>query len=169
MTSDSGSVTLRLKEFLPWVTLGIILGVLLLLVAAGIGFFTRAAAPAAGQSLPVLTVVPLPSNTPVTPSPSPSTTPDWTPTPVPPPQLEGTFALGDLVSIFGTGGDGLRLRNQPGLVSSIAFLGVESEVFEVRNGPNEADGYEWWYLVNPYNSEKSGWVVANYLRRADSP
>ena len=112
----------RLKEFLPWVALGFFLGVLLLIVAAGIGFFTRRAAPAAGPSLPVLTVVAIPSATPVTP-----------------------------------------------LESSIAFLGVESEVFELGNGPNEVDGYEWWYLVNPYNPEKSGWAVANYLRRADSP
>lgn len=168
MARDTGRAA-RLAEFLPWVALGLFLGVLLLVIAAGIGLFTRSSNPAAGGPQPALTVVALPSATPVTPSPSPSPTPDWTATPVPPPKLEGSFAIGDLVSIFGTGGDGLRLRNQPGLGSSIAFLGVESEVFEVGNGPTESDGYEWWYLVNPYNPEKSGWAVANYLRQADSP
>jgi hypothetical protein len=166
MTDNTGSA-LRFKAILPWAALGLVLGILLLVFGAGIGLFTRGSPSV--QLEPVMTIIPLPSATPITPSPSPSPTPDWTATPVPPPQLEGTFAIGDLVSIFGTGGDGLRLRNQPGLGSSIAFLGVESEVFEVKSGPNESDGYEWWYLVNPYNEEKAGWAVANYLRRADSP
>lgn len=160
---------LRLKEYLPWVALGLFLGILLLTAAAGVGLFTRQSGVASGQATPVLTIVPLPSATPVPPTPMPSATPDITATPVPPPQLQGTFLPGDLVTIFGTAGDGLRLRNQPGLDSTIAFLGVENEVFEVSNGPNEQDGYEWWYLVNPYNPEKAGWAVGNYLRRTDAP
>ena len=160
---------LRFKEFLPWVALGLFLGILLLAAGAGVGFLTRQSSAVGGQATPILTIVPLPSATQVPPSPMPSATADVTATPIPPPQLEGTFLPGDLVTIFGTAGDGLRLRNQPGLDSTIAFLGVENEVFEVSSGPNEQDGYEWWYLVNPYNPEKSGWAVGNYLRRTDSP
>ena len=161
--------TLRFKEFLPWVALGLFMGILLLVVGAGVGLFTRQSGATGGQATPALTIVPLPSATEVPPTPMPSVTPDITATPVPPPQLGGTFQPGDLVTIFGTGGDGLRLRNQPGLDSTIAFLGVENEVFEVSSGPNPQDGYEWWYLVNPYNPEKAGWAVGNYLRRTDSP
>ncbi len=160
---------LRLKELLPWLAAGLFLGILLLVVAAGVGIFTRQHGASEGQATPFITIVPLPSATPVPPTPMPSATPDITATPVPPPQVEGTFMQGDLVTIFGTAGDGLRLRNQPGLNSTIAFLGVENEVFEVSNGPNEQDGYEWWYLVNPYNPEKAGWAVGNYLRRTDAP
>jgi hypothetical protein len=72
-----------------------------------------------------------------------------------------------LVEVSGTEGDGLRLRDNPSLGAKIAFLGLENEVFEVRGGPRQNDGYEWWYLSNPYNSEKEGWAVANYLREAD--
>ena len=148
---------------------GILLGLVLLIVLTAIGVISRNQEGTLLQLQPEITIVPLPSPTPTKRQPTSTPTPDWTPTPVPPPQIEGSYVNGDLVQIFGTGGDGLRLRNQPGLNSTIAFLGVENEVFEVRNGPREADGYEWWYLVNPYSSDKAGWAVGNYLRQVESP
>lgn len=89
--------------------------------------------------------------------------------PTTPPLPQETFQVGQLVEVFGTGGDSLRLRTQPGLSSTIGFLIVEHEVFEVRGGPEEEDGYTWWYLVNPYDPTKSGWAVANYLRAIENP
>jgi hypothetical protein len=168
MTNDPSLQRFK-KDYLLWVALGLLLGILLLAVVAGVGLFTRQSVVTGGQASPIITIVPLPTATQVPPTLMPSATADITPTRIPPPQLEGTFLPGDLVTIFGTAGDGLRLRNQPGLDSTIAFLGVENEVFEVSSGPNEQDGYEWWYLVNPYNPEKSGWAVGNYLRRTDTP
>jgi hypothetical protein len=78
------------------------------------------------------------------------------------------FGLEDLVEVYGTGGDGLRLRSGPNLDASINAMGMENEVFEVRNGPSQADNYTWWYLVNPYDDTKRGWGVETYLRRLGS-
>ncbi len=59
------------------------------------------------------------------------------------------------------------MRDNVGLDSKIVFVAVESEVFELRDGPVQKDGYEWWFLVNPYNLDKTGWAVSTYLRAID--
>ncbi len=43
------------------------------------------------------------------------------------------------------------------------LLGTEAEVFKVEDGPMEADGYTWWYLVGPFDPDRKGWGVADYL------
>jgi hypothetical protein len=73
------------------------------------------------------------------------------------------------VQISGTGGDGLRLRVEPGLKSEVRILGAEDEVFEVKDGPREADGFTWWYLVGPYDQTRRGWAVSNYLQVVQNP
>lgn len=78
----------------------------------------------------------------------------------PPP---GDISIGTTVQVSGTGGDGLRLRSTPGLNGEVLFLGYEGEVFQVLEGPQEVDGYTWWYLTAPYDEKVQGWVVANYL------
>ncbi len=77
---------------------------------------------------------------------------------------EGSFMVGELVEVRGTGGDGLRVRESPGIDGTMLFLGYENEVFVVQAGPVDRDGHTWWYLVNPYDSEKRGWAVADYLQ-----
>jgi hypothetical protein len=76
----------------------------------------------------------------------------------------GTILVGDLVEVFGTDGDGVRLRENPSLDGAINGLGMDSEVFQVSDGPVEAAGYLWWYLVNPYDTNRQGWAVAEFLR-----
>lgn len=78
------------------------------------------------------------------------------------------FSEGDLVEVFGTEGQGLSLRDAPGLSSVVEEYGLESEVFEIYGGPIDADGYTWWYLVNPYDKTKQGWGVGRYLRNISS-
>ncbi|WP_322793633.1 SH3 domain-containing protein [Bellilinea sp.] len=75
--------------------------------------------------------------------------------------------VGLFVQIFGTGGDGLRLRREPGTNTDILFLGYESEVFKVVDGPKEADGFTWWYLTAPYDEKRSGWAASRFLRVID--
>ena len=75
------------------------------------------------------------------------------------------YSIGELVEIHGTEGDGLRLRNAPSLDSTINILALENEVFEIRGGPEEVDGYIWWFLINPYDNTIQGWSVGNFLRR----
>lgn len=99
-----------------------------------------------------------------------TSTPLTTPTATPDPLLVGTptlpanaIAVGGYVQITGTDGDGLRLRSAPGLTSEQLFLGEDAEVFQVRDGPQEANGYIWWYLVAPYDEARAGWAAANFL------
>ena len=82
--------------------------------------------------------------------------------PKPSPQ-PGVIHPGALVKITGTGGDGLRLRVEPGLENEILFIGSESEVFRVQDGPAEIDDFIWWYLISPDNSDRQGWAVSDYL------
>lgn len=115
----------------------------------------------------VFTIIPASTSTPrfVTPSPaviSPTPLPTYTP-------LPGTIALNTYVQITGTEGDGLRLRVSPSLISDPLFLGFDSEVFLVADGPHQADGYTWWYLTAPYDQTRSGWAVVNYLSYVPSP
>jgi len=71
--------------------------------------------------------------------------------------------IGVYVQISGTGGDGLRMREAPGTKSKALFLGMESEVFKVDDGPKELDGYTWFHLVAPYDETRNGWAASNYL------
>ena len=79
--------------------------------------------------------------------------------------ISEVFEEGDLVEIYGTEGQGLSLRDAPGLSSVVGEYGLESEVFEIHGGPIDADGYTWWYLVNPYDNTKQGWGVGRFLRK----
>ncbi|MGD2058659.1 MAG: SH3 domain-containing protein [Anaerolineales bacterium] len=157
------------RHWLFWALGGALAGLILTIALLAAGFFTRRSTQTAVLAAPALTIVPLPSVTPTIFIPTATPEPTVTLTPVPPPKLEDGIAIGVLVEVSGTEGDGLRLREEPSLDAKIAFLGLENEVFEVREGPMNRDGYEWWYLSNPYNSEKEGWAVANYLRQADQP
>jgi hypothetical protein len=73
------------------------------------------------------------------------------------------------VQITGTGGAGLRLRNSPGVNSPPLFLGMDSEAFQVTDGPQTADGFTWFHLVAPYDKQRAGWAVSNYLSIIQQP
>jgi hypothetical protein len=102
----------------------------------------------------------------------PTSTPLALPTTQPTPTLKAELntpapnaqiKVGDFVQIAGTGGDGLRVRSGAGVQNPPLFLGMESEVFQVNEGPKEADGITWWYLVAPYDENRKGWAASNYL------
>ena len=108
--------------------------------------------------------------------PAPTSTPNTTPTVTPDPLIYGTptlapdeIGLGGYVQITGTDGEGLRLRSDPGLGGTPAFLGYDDEVFEVRDGPQVLDGYTWWYLVAPYDETRAGWAASYFLGAIPSP
>lgn len=82
---------------------------------------------------------------------------------------EGMISVGAYVQITGTGTDGLRLRESPGLDGKVKFIGIEAEVFLVQDGPREADGYTWWFLTAPYDDTVQGWAVSNYLSVIQNP
>lgn len=110
----------------------------------------------------------VPTQTPIAPVP----TPTLIPTPsssqaVPPPS--GDIAIGNYVQVSGTGGDGLRLHKEAGVSSAVNYIAIEAEVFLVKDGPVNADGYIWWLLQDPYTENAAGWGVGNYLLIVQNP
>jgi hypothetical protein len=113
-----------------------------------------------------LTVIPAPTSTPRALPPTPTSippTPISSPTPAP-----GQIAIGVYVQVA-TGGDALRIRAKPGLNNAPLFLAFDSEVFLVTNGPEQADGYTWWYLTASYDTSRAGWAAQDFLTAIPSP
>ena len=116
----------------------------------------------ATASQPALTMIPGPTPT--------ATQPALTPTPMPTePVVVNGVTIGVYVKISGTEGSGLRLRDAPGTGSAMRFLGMDEELFLVKDGPKEADGFTWWFLEAPYDPNRSGWAAANYLAVVQAP
>lgn len=138
-----------------------IAGCLLLLTLLAIGWFARHPSEKLGFVPADLTII-APSTSTATPAPTP--TPGGTAT-VPP----GQIGIGGYVQITGTQGAGLRIRSAPGQGSDTVFLGEESETFQVKDGPQQADGYTWWYIVAPYDNQRAGWAAADFLAAVASP
>jgi hypothetical protein len=114
-----------------------------------------------------LTLIPAPTSTPRDLAPTQtSETPISDPSPTP---MPGEIAIGLYVQITGTGGDGLRLRPEPGLGSQPIALGYDTEIFQVVDGPRQLDGRTWWLLVSPYDAARSGWAVSDYLTIISPP
>ena len=76
---------------------------------------------------------------------------------------EGVIGVGAYVQVGGTEGAGLRMRSEPNLDSDVNFTALDSEVFLVIDGPEEADGYTWWHLEASYDQTRNGWSVGDYL------
>ena len=159
-----------LKQIInPWVLLASVgIAAVLLIGATSLVWFGRPTPSSPGPATAILTRIPAPTPTPILVTPTPLVPP--TPTPVPQPTpIPGSIGVGTFVQIVGTGGDGLRLRTGPSLDSEIRFLGLESEVFEVSDGPEVADEFTWWFLVAPYDPDRRGWAVAPYLAVIENP
>jgi len=165
MTSSGAFGRLRRDIGCLWPALGIAAGVIAVLLLLGVGAATRAGQAAQPAAPPAVIRIPRPS---VTPTPAATVVP----TPTATPQVlgpAGPVVLGDLIEVFGTSGDGVRLRSAPNLEGTINGLGMDSDVFQVDQGPVEAEGHVWWYLVNPYDTARQGWAVAEYLRPLQGP
>ena len=149
----------------PWVIGGTVVSASLFLLLA---FY------AAGSSVPVdfepyqggaeIVVIPAPT---ATPTPQPTSTPQVIPSPTT--EVADGIQRDGYVRISGTEGEGLRLRREPSLSGAIVYLGLEGEIFLVKGGPEQADGYLWWELEAPLNTARQGWTVADYLEPAQSP
>jgi hypothetical protein len=92
------------------------------------------------------------------------------PTSAPPPPPPGEVKVGAYVQVVGTAPDGfLNLRAEPSIAGPVNYLALEREVLQVQAGPAEADGFVWWYLVDPATNTKFGWGVQNYLQVVQGP
>jgi hypothetical protein len=125
-----------------------------------------AAPPDLTPAFAALTVIPAPTSTPLTLPPTLTSippTPMSSPTPAP-----GQIAIGVYVQVA-TGVDALNLRAEPGLSAKPLDLAFPSEVFLVTKGPEQADGYTWWYLTAPYDTSRAGWAAQDFLTAIPSP
>jgi hypothetical protein len=109
-----------------------------------------------------ITVIAAPTST--SSAPATATIDPFAPTPAP-----TGIALGNYVQISGTEGEGLRIHSEPGLNGEFEFLGYDSEVFIIKDGPRQADGFTWWYLVAPYDETRNGWAAADFLSYVPAP
>ena len=80
------------------------------------------------------------------------------------PETFDELAVGAYVQIIGTEGVGLNIRSAPGVNNSLNFVGMEKEVFLIINGPVETDGYIWWQLEAPYDENRNGWAVSEFIQ-----
>jgi hypothetical protein len=109
----------------------------------------------------IFTIIPAATSTPhaqpptVTPFPP---TPTTSPTPAP-----GTFAVGVYVLVTNTGGEGLNIHSSASISSKVLFSGNDAEVFQIAEGPVDAEGFTWWRLTASYDATRTGWAVQNYL------
>ena len=82
-------------------------------------------------------------------------------------RLPGVFGIGYPVVIINTGGDGLRIRNVPGLDSFPLFLGTEGEEFTIIDGPSLKDSIIWWNVESTNDPNRKGWAAQDYLEIID--
>lgn len=151
------------QVFSLWVVpAALLIGVGLLAALAGATIIMRPdVTPAAiGNATAVMTIISAPTSTPQPVATFISTATAGVGTPG---VIIGGIGAGTYVQISGTGGDGLRLRQEPGTSSAVMFMGYEAEVFKVMEGPKDQDGYVWWYLTAPYDESRSGWAASNFL------
>ena len=149
-----------------WVIIGIlaVAGILILITLFVIGWTSPHFSPEVGFAPADLTMIPAPTHTssaPIIPTNDPL---------IATPTLDAsTIGIGGYVQISGTEGEGLRIRSTAGLNADTVFRGEEAEVFVVKDGPQTADGYAWWYLVAPYDETRAGWAAADFLAIVPSP
>jgi hypothetical protein len=154
-----------------WVWLDAIgLGLAMFLATTLLVIATRPAPQPRGPATALVNVIPAPSVAPTLPTaaltPTPTLVPIAPTLPAPPP---GDIGVGAYVQVTGTGTDGLRMRSDPGLNGDVRFLGMDSEVFQILDGPREVDGYTWWQLKAPLDENRRGWAVSNYLVVVQNP
>lgn len=109
---------------------------------------------------PAVTILPAPTETPITIIPTSIFTPTPAPALGPPP---GIMGIGAYAKVSNTGGAGLRIRQSATTDSLTQFIAMDEEVFEIIGGPVEKNAFTWWQLEAPYDKTRLGWAAEEYL------
>ncbi|MBC8160634.1 MAG: SH3 domain-containing protein [Roseiflexaceae bacterium] len=72
------------------------------------------------------------------------------------------LAAGGTAYVAQAGGKSLRMRNQPGLETTVLDGLAPGTQMTLLGGPQEKDGYSWWNIRTADGRE--GWVAGNDLR-----
>ncbi len=147
-----------------WVWPVAILAAVLTFVIVWFGFVApslRAGQAVAPTSTPTATpTVALPTGLPpVPPTSEPTAAPTDTPEPTRAPS--GAIVVGGKVRVTGTGAARLNVRQAPGTTAAVVTRVGDGHVFTVLEGPQAADGYQWWKVQDDQGTV--GWVAANWL------
>ena len=113
-----------------------------------------------------VTILPAPTETPVTIIPTSIFTP--TPTPELGP-LPGIMGIGAYAKVSNTGGAGLRIRQSATTEALTQFIAMDEEVFKIIGGPVEKNGFTWWQLEANYDKNRTGWAAEEYLTLINLP
>lgn len=161
--------------YIPWWLLAIVAALFGVAALALVVFVisTRSADLPVATATAFVVTAPPPATLP-TPTGAAALTPPAAPAPTvtspPPPAPPGEVKVGSYVQVIGTEAEGfLNLRAEPSLNSPVNYLALEREVLQVQAGPTDADGFVWWYLVDPATNTKFGWGVQNYLQAVQGP
>lgn len=147
---------------------GIVFGLIVFGAIVGILWSAKEQVRAQASTTAILNIIEAPTQT----LPAPTAAPTDTPGPtlahnVPPPH--GDIKVGDHVRVTGTEGDGLRLHATAGLTTDVDYVAIDAEVFLVKDGPVDTDGYTWWLLQDPFTDTVMGWGASNYLSVVQNP
>ena len=155
----------RIFTFRFFVSAFIVAAILFVLLLIWINW-SAPPAPDPSNLAAIVTIVPMPTFTPQA-----AATPTFDPyAPTPTPTLmPGQIGLGAFVQISGTQGEGLRIRSEPGLAGKQLFLGFDTEVYVVLDGPTEQDGYTWYKVAAINDETRLGWAASNFLTLTTSP
>ncbi len=171
--SRRGSARARRESglYLPWWSLlvmlalvgGLAFGALLIVNTLGGQAAPGGATPIVIVITATYTVGPPASQTPI-PLPPTLTPPPPLPTIAPSVTLPpGNFVVGANVQVIGVGPSGLNVRSGPGTQYTAKFLGHDSDIFVLKEGPQSASGEEWWHIQDPNNPNNDGWASRRFL------
>lgn len=120
---------------------------------------------AAQPAVPTATVVPAPLvvQEPVEDTVEPAAAPPVTAESVVETQPPQDNPVGVIVTVSGTLGEGLLVREGAGTTYKPRFVADEGDSLRVEAGPRESDGYVWWYLVDPDIPQNYGWAAGDFL------
>jgi len=76
--------------------------------------------------------------------------------------LPGVFAVDMRVAVVDTGGDGLKIHNEPDIESDTLTIAADGSVWIIIEGPNITEGRVWWKMWSE-SSGLTGWAVQDYL------
>ena len=75
----------------------------------------------------------------------------------------GNFNIGATVQVIGTGTAGLKVHSGPSVSFASRFLAYDGQKYILKEGPQNADGEEWWHIQDPGNPTNEGWAARRFL------